>query len=478
MTHPVNLLRTALATTALAAMSPAAAAAAPPWSAPAPLTHGSADALQGQPSLTANAAGLAVAVADSGGGTVGPRSRASVFTDGAFGAPSDLAAQDVAYGPGSGQVRAYARTRLLAAGLDDASGTPRALFAFGRLAPNRASLDPPRPLGPAGLRAGPASLAVDAAGDAAMVYPVCRDAGCAHVLVYLAVRRAGSSTISSTRLADGSGPLPQVTVAVDARGDALAVWTQASTLYARIRTAGGTLRARQTVGAVARGNALAPSAALSTHRGELVGWTSQHVGEGEAFAGRAAVAQARDGGSFSGVTLSSLPVTGAGRYVSGAGVRVAFDPLGRRLLAWTAYDGDPDTGRFTVHAAQLHGAASRPGPTLVDPQVVCDPAVDTVLEDMATSADGAQLLTLEAGARGHDAPSGTTTIQAASRARGATGPFTREDVSSGGDLAFGATAALLPDRAVAVWTTPAQTALAAERIGPAASPAARSGERR
>ena len=91
-------------------------------------------------------------------------------------------------------------------------------------------MDAPRPLGPSGMHAHRVALAVNADGDAAIVYPVCRDAGCTKVLVYLAVRRAGSSTFSSVRLADGSGPLPQVTVAINSRGDAMAVWSQASTL--------------------------------------------------------------------------------------------------------------------------------------------------------------------------------------------------------------------------------------------------------
>jgi hypothetical protein len=142
-------------------------------------------------------------------------------------------------------------------------------------------------------------------------------------------------------------------------------------------------------------------------------------------------------------------------------VRAAFDPFGRRLLAWTAFDND----RFTVHTAELHGAATSPTVSLTDPQIVSDPAVDTVLADATTSAAGEQLLTLLAGARGHDAPTGNTTVQAALRPANASGPFTRETISAGTEYAFDAHAALLPDRAIAVWATAPGPAMFSQRVG-------------
>jgi hypothetical protein len=459
---PLRRSPAAAAVLAVAALATAPSAmAAAPWSDPAPLKASAQTGLTGSPSITANAAGLAVAVSDVGGAApaIGPHATASVFTGGAFSDPFDLAPTNVSFGPEVGAVAAYGQTRLLASGLVYAKSSTRAVFAFGRLTPNHADLGTPRNLGPSNLHAGPTALAVNAEGDAAMVYPVCRDADCQKALVYLAVRHAGSSTISSTRLMDGSGPLPRVAAAINARGDALAVWTQASRVYARVRTAGGTLRARQTVGATVRGPHLAPSAALSTHRGELVGWVSQAVGEGDASTGTTNIAQARDGASFSSLKLADLPA-GTGRYVSGAGVRVAFDAAGRRLLAWTGFDND----RFTVHTAELHGAATSTNPSLTDPQVVSDPSVDTVLDDATANAAGAQLLALLAGARGNDPPTGTTTVQGALRPAGASGPFTREAISGGTDYAFDARLALLPGRAIAVWATVSGQALFSQRL--------------
>jgi hypothetical protein len=459
---PLSRSKAAAALVAIGALTAAPTAmAAAPWSSPAPLKATASAGLMGSPSITANARGLAVAVSDVGGAApaIGPHATASVFTNGAFSDPFDLAPANVSFGPEVGAVAAYGQTRLLASGLVYAKASTRAVFAFGRLTANHADLETPRNLGPSNLHAGPTALAVNAAGDAAMVYPVCRDAGCQKALVYLAVRRAGSSTISSTRLMDGSGPLPRVAAAINARGDALAVWTQASRVYARVRTAGGTLRDRQTVGATVRGPHLAPSAALSTHRGELVGWVSQAVGEGDGSTGTTSVGQARDGDSFASLKLADLPA-GTGRYVSGAGVRVAFDPGGRRLLAWTGFDND----RFTVHTAELHGAATSRTVSLTDPQVVSDPTVDTILDDAATNAIGAQLLMILAGARGNDPPTGMTTVQAAQRPGAASGAFTRESVSGGTDYAFDARAALLPDRALAVWATVSGQALFSQRV--------------
>ena len=80
----------------------------------------------------------------------------------------------------------------------------------GRLLVRPPDAEPRRPpegrlrgLGPSTLHAHAPALAVNAAGDAAMVYAVCRDAGCARVVVYLAARRAGS-----WRSAPSGWPMP------------------------------------------------------------------------------------------------------------------------------------------------------------------------------------------------------------------------------------------------------------------------------
>jgi len=275
------------------------------------------------------------------------------------------------------------------------------------------------------------------------------------------MRRAGSSSFSSTRLADGSGPLPQVTVAINSRGDAMAVWSQSSTMYARIRTVGGTLRDRQTLGSTVHGMSLPPSAALSLHRSQIVGWVAQAVSNGDGGPGQAWVARARDGSNVTRTSLGSFPAAGAGHYVSEAGVSVAFDASGRSLVAFTAFDGDASTGRFSVRAAQVSGAANNTTQSLADVQTISDPSVDTVLGGMLVGPAGTQLVTLLAGVRGHDAaPSGPGPfLQAATRAAAATGAFAREDITASGpapEAPFGVTAARLSDgRVLAAWDTPA-----------------------
>jgi hypothetical protein len=449
-----SLARPAAWLVCLAALAlPTVASAAAPWSDAAPLST-----LTGSPGLTTNAQGLGLAVADTGGATApGPRTQGSVFANGAFGAPANLTPSGVSMGPGNGQVGAYGQTRIIGAGVQFQSSSARAVVAFGRLTATGPSMDAPRSLGPSGMHAHRAALAVNAEGDAAIVYPVCRDAGCTKVLMYLAMRRAGSSSFASFRLADGSGPLPQVAVAINSRGDAMAVWSQSSTLYARIRTVGGTVRNRQTLGPAVHGMNLAPSAALSLHRSQIVGWVQQAVSNGDGAAGQAWVARARDGTTVTRTSLGSLPA-GTGTYVSEAGTSVAFDPSGRSLVAFTAFDSPSD--RFVVRTAQVSGAANNATQSLADVQTISDPTLDTVLGGMLVAPSGTQLATLLAGVRGHDATPGGPGpfVQAATRAANATGAFAREDVTAPGASPFDLDAALLSDgRALAAWATGSTT---------------------
>jgi hypothetical protein len=361
-------------------------------------------------------------------------------------------------GPGDGRVEPYGRTRIIGAGIRSAGSSSQAVVAFGRIAPSGASLDAPRGLGPAGLHAARATMAVNAEGDAAVVFPVCRDAACTRVLVYLAVRAAGTSTFRSTRLADGSGPLPQVAAAMNDRGDAMAVWTQASTLYARIRTAGGTVRPRQRVGPAIRGQHLAPAAVLSLHRAQLVGWLAQAVSERDGSAGTARVAQARDGGAFTTISLGTIPALGAGGYVSEAGVRVGYGSQGRAVVAWTGYEG----GRFLVRQAGIRGAANNPSQSLTGVATLSQAGTDTVLSDLVVDTSGPTYALMLAGVRGNDpaTPGGAVSV----RASGA------EEVAppaAGAAQPFAADATLLSDgRVLAGWTTVGQGDLWSVRASP------------
>src|SRR3954447_803721 len=167
MLRRLSLVIPAALLAAAVAVAPTAQADAP-WSAPQPIRYSDTAApLAGAPALTTNARGLGVAFADAGGASKnGPHSRVSVYTNGVFLDPYTISGQGLAYGPANGSVAAYGQTRLLAAGLHYRSDSRRqAIFAFGRLTPNRASLGDPRALGPGDLRANAPALAVNAAGD-------------------------------------------------------------------------------------------------------------------------------------------------------------------------------------------------------------------------------------------------------------------------------------------------------------------------
>jgi hypothetical protein len=440
-----------LAVLALVALAlPASASAADPWSLPAPIrAQTTTPPLPGAPGLAANANGMAIAVADTGGASpdIGPHTLASVFAGGTFSDPGQLTTANVAMGPGNGRVLPYGQTRIIGAGIRFARTSSQATYAFGRIAATGSSLESPRGLGPSTMHAARATMAVNARGDAAIVYPVCRDAACTKVLVYLAVRRAGTSSLRSTQLADGSGPLPQVAAAVNDRGDAMAVWTQGSTLYARIRTAGGTLRPRRRVGATIRGQHLAPSAVLSLHRAQFVGWLAQAVSEASPSAGVAWVAQARDGSPFTATRLGAIPAVGDGHYVSEAGVRVAYGSRGRALVAWTGYED----GRFVVRQAQVKGAANNPSQSLVGVATLSQPGIDTVLSDLVVHPSGPTYVLMLAGARGSDSSSPTGLTVRAGGGEEVSAPV-GPDAQPGGVVG-----ALLSDgRALAAWGTVSQ----------------------
>ena len=178
----------------------------------------------------------------------------------------------------------------------------------------------------------------------------------------------------------------------------MAVWTQASALYARIRTAGGTVRPRQLVGPAIRGQHLAPSAVLSLHRAQLVGWLAQAVSEGDGSAGTARVAQARDGGTFTTIALGTIPALGAGAYVSEAGVRVGYGSQGRAVVAWTGYEG----GHFLVRQAGIRGAANNPSQSLTGVATLSQAGTDTVLSDLVVDPSGPTYALMLAGVRGND----------------------------------------------------------------------------
>ncbi|UTI64111.1 hypothetical protein NBH00_22580 [Paraconexibacter antarcticus] len=455
--RPATLLATA-ATLALALPATSLAAGFGP---PRGLRYGAPAPLPGRAAVVLNEDALGVAVADTGGtlasGAAGPHTLATAFTNGVFLDRKTFTPTNTAVGPDNGQLAPYAHTGLAIAGLHRTHTASQAVLSFGRLGPNRAQAGALHPVGPAGLQAHAPVLAADPAGDLAMAFAVCRDGGCRSSLVYLATRRAGSSHITTTRVGTSTRTLPRVAVAINGRGDALAVWTDLERVRARVRTAGGTLRATQTVGATQRGSLAAPSAALSLHRAELVGWSTQVVHEGDPTAGEVRVAQSR-GGAFAQTRLATLPAL-SGQSVASAVVRVAFGATGLRRLAWTGYDG----GHFTVRTALLHGAANSGTASLVDAQTLSAPRDDAILDDLEL-AGPRTLVVLRSGLRGDEPQPGGEAVQVAEQ-RTASGPFALATVSGSDPVDGPADAALIPGRALVVYGATSMGARYVEEVG-------------
>ncbi len=415
---------------------PAGAQAAAPWSAPAPIP-GSGPSF---PSLGVSGNGAALAAWSEGGalGTGTPHLLgASEPPGGAFGAARELGRLSLT------GLATYGSDRVVALGTTG-NEHPRAAVAFGRTG---GSFGTPRGVAlPGESRA--VAIAANAAGDVAVLVRDCPDSFCERPTPFLIVRRHGSSFGRPIKLAPRTNTVFGA-VAVNARGDVLAVWerplhggTGTRGIYARERTAGGRLGATRRLGT----SAPAPKirAALGDGRRAVVAWVSQRVSEGDAGSPamiRAAIAApgARFGGEQ---TLEVVNVTGTGRYVGQAGVVASISAHHRPLIAWTGFQND----RFVVRAAEVAGGAR-----LTGPQVVSDPAQDTVLSDAATTASGQAVIVGLQGLRGAD-PVGPVSVVAAMRPAGATAFGAPEAVSEPGQFEEAAQAAFRQDGSVvAVW---------------------------
>lgn len=454
-----TLATAATALFAVAALAPAAGAAMPmdPWGPAQPLRYGGTP-LPGDPAVVLNRDGLGAAVSDIGAATSarGRSSRVSAFTNGVFLDPKSFGPSGTAFGPGSGGLGAYGHTGLFGAGIRPAGRGRQVVTAVGRLTPNVASLISVRPVSPAGQVAQAPAVAVNAHGDAAVVYAVCPTHGRGHATVYLTVRRRGVDRPRTVRLAGVRGPVPRVAAAINARGDALAAWTDGEDVDVRRRTAGGSLRPVRRAGFTRHAAPAALTAAISTLGAQLVGWSTP-VAHGRGLtAGSVRVAQARTDGPFSSTTVACLPSRSVAPP-AGPGVRVEVGPDGDRELAWTGTrEGHPAVTVATVHGPAAHGPV-----TVTGRQAMSAPGVDTTLEDLDVMAGGAILVTQRAGT-----PSrvGRAVVQAVSRAS-ASAPLMRYDLSAPDGTVTSAQAAVTPEREIVVWGTADRGARYAQRIG-------------
>jgi hypothetical protein len=439
-----SLIVSTLLAAALAA--PACADAAAPWSQPSFLA-GSTDAFP-IPAFTPSGRGVVAWAAP------GPDSPLRTWTFGAlagaddsFGAArvltADLAVEDVAaigtdgiIEGGTVSVRALRptlpdRRPAVAVGSPNAPGRPRYLASPGR-------------------RGALLALAADPDRRAAVLFTRCRSRRCTTSDLYVIVRRAGHGfgrPITIARRENfGAG-----TVALGPEGRILVAWeeprsgtTGTRRILARTRSPSGRLGREQRLGTAVPFVRL-DSAYLIDGRA-VVAWIGQRVSEGDAASAAtisAAVAGIRRGFT-AGRRLERLDVTGTGRYIGQAGVKLAPLTSGGLLAAWTGFQD----GRFVVRASELIGTRFPVA------RVVSDPSQDTVLADIAAGSAGrAAVLGLQ-GIAGADAVGPVGVIAAVSgpgaRLASLGGP---EAVSGTGPLVEGARAAFDPvsNRVVAVW---------------------------
>jgi hypothetical protein len=417
----------------------ATALAAPPWSSATAPQAAPATA----PALAFTAGGLGVLTGDTGGGAtvdaVGPHAVGALAdeTDAFPGPMTAFTATNFALGD---RVALYGLTRIVGIGTHFSRTTSRAGLVFGAAGEKltkvrfRGRTD----------RAGTAqAIAANSRGDVAASFGVCANSACRHQSLYLVVRRAGGSPHPSLRI-DNVAVRNISSVAINARGDMLIAWQANGGVFARIRTAGGTLYRTERLG-----NPGEPVRAISTvltaDRGAAVAWEAQDVNEGTPGSAATVDATTKAAGAahhfHSAQRLARVPALGTGHYVGERGVTLVRSPDGRIAAAWTAYEN----GRFVVEASALSAARFRPG------QAVSDPGVDSVLSDLAAGPNSELAVAWRTGVAGTDPGAGPVGLSAAIRTPGGASFGPAEVIQPG--LALDAVLRFDPStgRAVAAW---------------------------
>ena len=214
------------------------------------------------------------------------------------------------------------------------------------------------------------------------------------------------------------------TVAINARGDMLIAWQANGGVFARIRTAGGTLYKTERLGNPGE-PVRAISGVLTADRAAAVAWEAQSVSEGTPGSAATVDATFKEAGAshhfHSSQRLATVPALATGHYVGARAVKVVLSRDERITAAWTGYAN----GRFVVRAADLSDFR------FVGAQTLSDPAVDAVLHDIDAGPSSELALAWETGVAGVDAGAGPRGLAAALRAPGAPAFAPAESVEQG-----------------------------------------------
>jgi hypothetical protein len=292
-----------------------------------------------------------------------------------------------------GVMKAYGRDGVVAGGhvLVKRGVSPHVALTRGRIGHR---LGRPQPLRGRSRSSYLLDLAVDGVGNAVAVVRWCRTERCGRQTLAVFRWRPGARLSKPVRIARGRRL--GAGVAINRRGDVAIVWDRFNRrgrrdVFGQILTASGKLRPRQRVGVAPAGPRY--RIALTDDRRVVAAWIAQQVNECHAHPGEIAVAQAGKGGRFGRARrLTTLAITGCGRYASDPAVQFARAPDGRVLIAWSGNEG----ARWVVRAGDL-GAAGVKGAT-----VVSDRARDAVLADLALGSRGEAVLLLAEGVGGSD----------------------------------------------------------------------------
>jgi hypothetical protein len=380
----MNLTRPLAAALAVAALTPAAALADAPWSAPATVPG----AVGYRAQLVFTTRGLASLVGDAPGNRT---LVAPVSDDGRPGTPRTLSLT-------SALLTAYANTGIAVAGTRTATTAAQAAKAPVELGTGTATK------GIGALRALPGTAGQQLyalAGKGSTVALVTGDPSKSRIVW---VRR-GSTVRRALTIRQHAHPRGAA-VAVGSKGDVLVVWEDDHTIYSRHAGPSGRWGAVQKLGSGVQSSL---QAIFDDSGRQEVAWMSQRVSEGDG--GNATISYtsaARGRGFTKAVVVGTDTPTGTGRYVAAPGVRLVASGTDSSVLALTVYDG----AHFRTAVANVVAGQVQ------TPQTVSPDGEDDVLADLAYARAGGTLVLWRSGTAGHD-PNGPQRLFAGVRPSGA-----------------------------------------------------------
>jgi hypothetical protein len=394
--------------TILASLLAAAPAGAAPWSAPAPIPGSLVESF---PVLAVGPFGPRAVYWTGSGRPVDPAAAPPTFVSrlgpGLRPGPAQTLTGSFQLGTGDIAVdlaTVDARDRVVLPGFGRQSSEP-GLLATGPLSGPMTLRDLARPV---------RSIAVNAAGDAAVGIEACATRRCHPASPGVVLRRHGhrlGRPIALDRPGFGHG----MAVAIDPRGRVLAVWDRNDRIYTRFVGARGHLGRRR-----ALGREPAPPvfrAALPGDGRAALAWSAQVRGEtGAGSPFTATVALAGPSGTFGHPhLLETVPLLSPGSFgLPPPGIALRLPRGAPGLIAWTGVD---PTGNV-VRVSTIRGT------TLESPQTVSAPGSNALLADAAAGPRGEAVVLLRPGA-GSNSPTPSTGfggLEAVTRGPGS-GPF-------------------------------------------------------